>query len=64
MYLLIPVMLAVAAALAWSWWSGRIGRDPASSVDSFHRALDAMQPRLNPEGRSAEKDDESPTPVP
>lgn len=63
MYLLIPVMLAVAAALAWSWWSGRIGRDPVSSVDSFHRALDAMQPRLNPEGRPVENDDGSPTPV-
>ncbi len=45
MYLLIPLMLVVAAALAWSWWSGHEVRDPTSSIDSFHRALEAMQPR-------------------
>lgn len=43
-YLLIPLILVVAAALAWSWWSGHEVRDPTSSIDSFHRALEAMQP--------------------
>lgn len=62
-YLLIPVMLAVSAALAWSWWSGRIGRDPVSSIDSFHRALDAMQPTLNRDPAPVDKDDEPATPV-
>lgn len=62
-YLLIPVMLGVSAVLAWSWWSGRIGRDPVSSIDSFHRALDAMQPSLNPDPAPTEKEDESATPV-
>lgn len=68
-YLLIPLMLAVSALLAWSWWSGRIGRDPVSSIDSFHRALDAMQPSFNhepPLGHEpspTENDDGSTTPV-
>lgn len=62
-YLLIPVMLAVSAALAWSWWTGRIGRDPVSSIDSFHRALDAMQPSLHPEGQPTDADDEPARPV-
>ena len=43
-YVVVPLMAAVAAALAWSWWSGRARRNPLSSIDSFHRALDAMQP--------------------
>lgn len=43
-YLLVPLMLVVAAALAWAWWSGHEARDPISSIDSFHRALEAMQP--------------------
>lgn len=43
-YVLVPVMLVVAVALAWSWWLGHEARDPVSSVHSFHRALEAMQP--------------------
>ncbi|MDP8931050.1 MAG: hypothetical protein M3O70_21380 [Actinomycetota bacterium] len=49
-YLLIPLMLVVsaalfvAAALARAWWSGHGARDPVSSIHSFHRALEAMQP--------------------
>ncbi len=44
-YLLVPLMLVVAAALAWSWWLGHEARDPISSIHSFHRALEAMQPQ-------------------
>ncbi len=43
-YLIVLVMVAIALALLWAWWSGRIGRDPAGSVDHFHRALAAMEP--------------------
>lgn len=43
-YVLVPLTVAVAAALAWIWWSGRDARDPVSSISRFHRALDAMQP--------------------
>lgn len=41
---LIPLALVVLAVLGWTWWASRAGRDPISSVDRFHRALDAMQP--------------------
>ncbi|MDP8929935.1 MAG: hypothetical protein M3O70_15545 [Actinomycetota bacterium] len=47
-YSLIPLMLVVAAALvvgaALTWWFGHGARDPVSSIHSFHRALEAMQP--------------------
>lgn len=43
-YVLVPVILVVVAGLLWTWWSTRTERDPVSSVDSFHRALEAMQP--------------------
>lgn len=43
-YLFVPLILLVVAALAWSWWTARSGRDPASSVDHFNRALSAMRP--------------------
>ena len=41
----IVALLIVAALglLASSWLTGRRGRDPASSVNHFHRAMDAMQ---------------------
>lgn len=40
----IVALLIVAAIvlLVRSWLSGRSGRDPAASVDSFQRALTAM----------------------
>ncbi len=44
-YVLVPLMLVVAAALAWTWWLGHEARDPVSSIHSFHRALEAMQPQ-------------------
>ncbi len=43
-YVFVPLILAVLVALFWSWWAARSARDPASSVDSFNRALSAMQP--------------------
>jgi hypothetical protein len=44
-YVLVSVMAVIVIALTWMWWSGRVGRDPQSTVASFHRALDAMQPK-------------------
>lgn len=41
----IPLILVVLVVLLWTWWAARAGRDPVSSVDSFNRALSAMQPR-------------------
>ncbi|MBW3576141.1 MAG: hypothetical protein KY462_00065 [Actinobacteria bacterium] len=43
-FVLIPIMVIVVCVLAWSWWSGRVARNPVTSVDNFHRALAAMQP--------------------
>lgn len=43
-YVFFPLILLVAIGLGWSWWSSRSDRDPAASVHSFHKALDAMQP--------------------
>lgn len=40
----LPLMVATIAALAWWWWAGRLARHPKSSIASFHRALEAMQP--------------------
>lgn len=40
----LPLMVATVAALAWWWWAGRLARHPESSIASFHRALEAMQP--------------------
>lgn len=54
-YVFVPLILVVLAVLAWSWWSARSDRDPASSVDSFNRALTAMQPGSRP-GRPAPAD--------
>lgn len=42
--LLTTLMVALAATLLWKWWVTRGDRDPAGSVDSFHRALSAMRP--------------------
>jgi hypothetical protein len=44
-YLFVPLIVLVVAALAWSWWTARSDRDPASSVDNFNRALTAMRPQ-------------------
>lgn len=41
---IVPLILVVLGVLAWTWWAARAGRDPVSSVDSFNRALSAMQP--------------------
>lgn len=53
-YLIVLAMVAIALALLWAWWAGRIGRDPVGSVDHFHRALAAMQPGEH--GSDAEAD--------
>lgn len=69
-YAVVPIILLVVAALIWTWWTSRQDRDPASSVDSFTRALTAMQPGEAPtKGRkraaarseSAPSNDEAPT---
>lgn len=54
--LLVLAMVVIVATLIWSWWSGRLGRDPASTVDHFHRALTAMSPE---ERREAARDSRS-----
>lgn len=43
-FVFVALIVAVVAVLAWTWWSARAERDPASSVDTFSRALHAMQP--------------------
>jgi predicted negative regulator of RcsB-dependent stress response len=43
-FVFAALIVAVVAVLAWTWWSARAERDPASSVDTFSRALHAMQP--------------------
>lgn len=45
LYVIIPLTLVVVGTLLWAWWEDRLGRDPVSSIDSFHRALSAMEPR-------------------
>lgn len=40
----IPLVAVAVAVIGWTWWSARTERDPSSSVDSFHRALSAMEP--------------------
>ena len=41
----LPLLLIVVAAVAWAWWANtRPQRVPITSVESFHRALDAMRP--------------------
>lgn len=47
-FAVVPIILLVVAALLWTWWTSRQDRDPASSVDSFNRALTAMQPGSAP----------------
>jgi hypothetical protein len=41
--LIVTLLVVAVLILATTWWSGRAGRDPASSVATFHRALAAMQ---------------------
>lgn len=41
LYLLLTVAFVAAAGI---WWRSRSEHDPASSVDHFNRALQAMQP--------------------
>lgn len=53
-YVFILLIVAVVAVLAWTWWSARSERDPASSVDTFSRALSAMQPASVGDRRSDE----------
>ena len=43
-FVFVPLIVIVVGALVWTWWAGRSARDPISSVDSFNRALTAMQP--------------------
>jgi hypothetical protein len=50
-YVFVPLILVVISLLFWSWWSARTERDPAASVDSFNRALTAMEP-----GAGADRD--------
>jgi hypothetical protein len=54
-FLIVLAMIAIVAALVWSWWSGRIGRDPAATVDHFHRALSAMSPEEQRRQQAAEQ---------
>lgn len=49
--LLATLMVALAATLVRQRWVSRGERDPAGSVDSFHRALSAMRPEAG--GRQA-----------
>lgn len=55
-FLIVLTMAVIVAALIWSWWSGRIGRDPAATVDHFHRALSAMSPEEQRRQQAAERD--------
>jgi hypothetical protein len=43
-YVLVTVMAVLLVLLLWMWWTDRLGRNPKTTVDSFHRALAAMQP--------------------
>ncbi len=42
-FIMALLIVAALALLASSWWGGRRDRDPSSSVNHFHRAMDAMQ---------------------
>lgn len=53
-YVFILLIVAVVVVLAWTWWSARSERDPASSVDTFSRALTAMQPTAAEERPTAD----------
>lgn len=52
-----PLALVVVAGLAW-WWTGR-SDDPANSVDSFSRALTAMQPTSGRPDRGRRQDEDA-----
>lgn len=41
--LILTLLVVAVLILATTWWSGRAGRDPSSSVATFNRALTAMQ---------------------
>ncbi|MFP5309832.1 MAG: hypothetical protein ACLGIR_09695 [Actinomycetes bacterium] len=43
--LLVPAILVLVAVLVRSVWSGRSERDPGASIESFTRALSAIEPR-------------------
>lgn len=49
-FVFVALIVAVVAVLAWTWWSARAERDPVSSVDTFSRALHAMQPSAARDG--------------
>lgn len=49
------LIVAALGLLASSWLGGRRDRDPSSSVNHFHRAMDAMQ-NATPPVPSAAKD--------
>lgn len=49
----VPLIVLVVAVVAWLWVARRKRRDPVSSVDSFHRALHAMEPSQAPATREA-----------
>jgi hypothetical protein len=44
-FLLVPVILLLVGAIVRAAWSSRGERDPGASIDSFTRALSAMEPR-------------------
>lgn len=54
--LLVLAMVVIVVGLLWSWWSGRIGRDPSATVDHFHRALTAMSPEDRRRDRHGDRD--------
>lgn len=50
-FIMALLIVAALGLLASSWWSGRRGRDPSSSVHHFHRAMNAMESATPPRPR-------------
>lgn len=52
----LPLVVLAVAVIVRAWWSARSELDPYSSVDSFHRALTAMQPGEGRTGHGSAED--------
>lgn len=52
-FIVALLIIAALGLLVSSWMSGRRDRDPSSSVNHFHRAMDAMQNATPPSPRPA-----------